>query len=175
MRAGVCSHPLLEELCVWDSGRNVLGGGRTSPGHYQSPHANCGYEHPCRTAPALQRCTGLCPTNSGQGRSLFCFLSFKLALCGGDLAVLQSTLPPNHPPLSCNGLNLPCTTHQFRGLYKGMASPIAGVSFLYAICFSSYGWAKKVLEVSPTMTLTLLPCPPPRRLYPTPLSSPSPV
>ena len=66
---------------------------------------------------------------------------------------------PAGQPLPFNGA-LDCARQTlakegFRGLYKGMASPIAGVSFLYAICFSSYGWAKKVLETTPGAPLSI--------------------
>ena len=30
-------------------------------------------------------------------------------------------------------------THQPKGLYKGMAAPIAGVAPMYALCFLGYG------------------------------------
>jgi solute carrier family 25 carnitine/acylcarnitine transporter 20/29 len=36
----------------------------------------------------------------------------------------------------------------FLGLYKGMVAPLAGVAFINAVLFSTYGWAKNILSDS---------------------------
>mmetsp|Transcript_13956 Transcript_13956/g.21120 ORF Transcript_13956/g.21120 Transcript_13956/m.21120 type:complete len:297 (+) Transcript_13956:42-932(+) len=41
------------------------------------------------------------------------------------------------------------------GLYKGISSPLYGQAFLYAICFGSYGWARRVQMDTPESQLNL--------------------
>lgn len=44
----------------------------------------------------------------------------------------------------------------FRGLYKGMATPLVGITPIYAICFLGFGIGKKLQTKDPDTPLTLL-------------------
>lgn len=43
----------------------------------------------------------------------------------------------------------------FRGLYKGMATPLVGITPIYAICFLGFGIGKKLQTSDPSQPLTL--------------------
>lgn len=41
-----------------------------------------------------------------------------------------------------------------KGLYRGMAAPLAGVTPMYAICFFGFGLGKRLQQTSPDQKLT---------------------
>lgn len=44
----------------------------------------------------------------------------------------------------------------FKGLYKGMAAPLAGVTPMFAVCFLGFGMGKKLQQKTPDQQLTSL-------------------
>uniref|UniRef100_H3BBV9 Solute carrier family 25 member 20 n=1 Tax=Latimeria chalumnae TaxID=7897 RepID=H3BBV9_LATCH len=64
---------------------------------------------------------------------------------------------PGRPPLYAGTFD--CFRKTFvregvRGLYKGMAAPIAGVAPMFAVCFFGFGLGKKLQQKSPDDVLT---------------------
>lgn len=68
------------------------------------------------------------------------------------------TVKPGESPLYSGTLDCAKKTikHEgFRGLYKGMATPLIGISPIYAICFFGFGVGKKLQTTDPDQELTL--------------------
>lgn len=47
-----------------------------------------------------------------------------------------------------------CVLQGVRGLYKGMAAPIVGVTPMFAVCFFGFGLGKKLQQRTPDDVLT---------------------
>jgi len=65
---------------------------------------------------------------------------------------------PGESPMYTGALDCAKKTIQkegFKGLYKGMVTPLIGISPIYAICFFGYGVGKKLQTTDPDQELTL--------------------
>lgn len=85
----------------------------------------------------------------------FCTQPFITALICNNLALcLSVTLSLSlsvYRSVVCLSLSL---SQGVRGLYKGMAAPIIGVTPMFAVCFFGFGLGKKLQQKSPGDVLT---------------------
>lgn len=74
----------------------------------------------------------------------------SVGVISGTVKYMNSTLLTvlHRPP------PLPTHTQGMKGLYKGMAAPIIGVTPMFAVCFFGFGLGKKLQQKSPDDILT---------------------
>lgn len=60
------------------------------------------------------------------------------------------------PPVVCASMFCPLSSlpQGIKGLYKGMAAPIVGVTPMFAVCFFGFGLGKKLQQKTPDDILT---------------------